>query len=32
MTGLHECRLCHYRFESYDALEEHEEVCVGDDN
>ena len=21
MPGLHECRLCHYRFETYDALE-----------
>lgn len=31
MAGLHECRSCHYRFESHEELEDHEEVCTDDE-
>lgn len=27
MAGVHECPGCHYRFESSQDLEDHEEVC-----
>lgn len=32
MSGLHECRHCHYRFENSEDFEEHEEVCGGGDD
>lgn len=30
MPGLHECPVCHYRFEDKESLDEHTKVCFGD--